>query len=65
MRRWRLERGHHGVPDQLGEVPAGSLHAVQLRFAHLGREGVPCADIRGGDHQFLFRTSAHDGEVHG
>ncbi|KAJ8569203.1 hypothetical protein ON010_g6059 [Phytophthora cinnamomi] len=57
------ERGHHGVPDEPGAVPAHPLHAELVRARDLGREGVPRAAVGGRDHQQRVRADVHDGQV--
>ena len=61
--RRSLERGHHGVPDEPGAVPAHSLHAYVLRSGHLCREGLPRTAVRGRDHDVRLRAGVHDGQV--
>jgi tubulin alpha len=47
----------------LGALPAYPLPAGHLRADHLGREGLPRAVDRGGDHQRGVRARQPDGQV--
>ena len=61
--RRRVERRRHRIPNQLGAVPAHSLHVVELRPGDLRREGVPRAVVRRGGDEQRVRTGEHDGQV--
>ena len=61
--RRSAERGPHGIPDELGAVPAHPLPAVLVRACDRRREGLPRATLRGRDHKQRLRARQHDGQV--
>ena len=46
--------------DQVGALPALSLHALQLRAVPLSGEGLPRATVSGVDHHVRLRARVHD-----
>merc|ERR1712232_952785 len=61
--RWRTQRGHYRVPDELGALPAHPLHAFQLCTCHLRRESIPRAIVSRGDYNVRLRARIHVREV--